>query len=56
MKVLPPNHLLKACERPVMDVVTNADLLRFGIVMNNALVMCNLDKKALQQWLLIQQH
>ncbi|WP_350635669.1 Rz1-like lysis system protein LysC [Pseudoalteromonas sp. GW168-MNA-CIBAN-0100] len=55
VKVLPPAHLMNVCQQPQTNVVTNADLLRFSVRAHNALVMCNLDKKALRQWLLIQQ-
>ncbi|WP_353805725.1 hypothetical protein [Pseudoalteromonas sp.] len=55
VKVAPPAHLMNVCRPPQQSVVTNADLLKFSIRAHNALVMCNLDKKALREWLLLQQ-
>jgi hypothetical protein len=51
---LPPKHLLSPCETISTEVKTNSDLLRFSIKAHNALVMCNLDKAALNKW--ISQH
>ncbi|WP_418889448.1 hypothetical protein [Pseudoalteromonas tetraodonis] len=55
VKSLPPAHLMNVYQPPPTNVDTNADLLRFSVRKHNALVMCNLDKKALRQWLLTQQ-
>ena len=46
----PPDSLLQDCLRPKVDVSTNAGLAEGVLDYDEALRLCNLDKKALREW------
>ena len=50
VRELPPPELLRECLHPSIDVETNADLANGIMAYSDALELCNVDKRALQDW------
>ena len=49
-KFLPPAALLEDCPVPILDIQTNADLVKGFLALRFALELCNNDKATLREW------